>query len=126
MSAPDIGALRAIRARLLAFRRACDAVKVFMNAAESAALTADFGPSGDDRARRFTSGQAFVYVMFDFGEGTWSATAALRADYRPGQACVAHADTPTAAVHKALGGLAKTHPTEAAELRKAVTFKEAP
>lgn len=35
-------------------------------------------------------------------------------------------DATTAAVHKALDALAKTHPTEAAELRKAVTFKEAP
>ena len=119
MSAPDIGALFVTyNAALNAYAEATQAI----SRAAAEVVLAEFGPwDGNPELRRWEVGTSSVSVGLHRRDAAWVATVDVEDDWT-----TARADTPTAAVRQALDALAETHPTEAAELRKAVTFKEAP
>lgn len=118
MSAPDIGVLRGLaEAHTAAIAEEMARSRAFAMAAGEC-LRAAFG----DASGWYGTNDHAMRVTFDKRAGLWKATTWLPPEGE--QAAAALADTPTAAVRQALDALAETHPTEAAELRKAVTFKE--
>lgn len=122
VSAPDIGVLRALsEAHTDAWGTVFATKDALLDAVESVLISAFGDRCGKNRGERaWNVSGARVVVWFERSRGgAWLAeTGTLR--HGP----YARADTPTAAVHKALAALAATHPTEAAALRAAIPNKE--
>ena len=121
MSAPDIGALRALsKAHNDAWNAAFAPKDALLDAVESVLLGAFGGRRSENRGERSWDVRgAWAGVEFDRSAGSWLACVGAPVD-----GPYAHADTPTAAVRQALDALAETHPTEAAALRAVIPSKE--
>ena len=109
MSAPDIGALRALNAAAERARCEYEAASMAFGDACRRAIAKAFGSRGGG----WTVDKSTLYVRFDDEYDSWVASGAADGD-GPIDAWVSvKADTPRAAVDQALAALAQTHPVEA-------------
>ncbi len=114
MSAPDIGALRALNAAAERARCEYEAASMAFGDACRRCLTETFGSA----AREYVSGDASLSIRFDDERGKWWAVAAP--DVSGDDFVEAHAMTPDVAVYVALEALRLTHPAEADALAAVV------
>lgn len=120
MSAPDIGALRALHAIYRDLLQQAVAANNTFDAAVAAALSADFGPPPKGSVsewRVYQVHNARLSVVFDAYPMRWAATAQIAGGRPTIRRC---SEAPRSAVDRALAALAQTHPAEADALAAVV------